>query len=236
MKFATCDLAGQLRSTEEIKRLSGPTSDGKGEKFLEYFLWALVGVTMASTLLLRPHAPLGQFKLPETMGPAPLGKRLVAGILDLVPFAMIGSVVLVQGAWPMVLPLDKSAEEMREVLEQMDSGVAYTMMATAVAYLGYCVLMELRYGATAGKMLLGLRVVGDGGVRPRLREVLLRNLVKVMILHSPVLWALLLVVLLNRNRQRLGDMMGRTVVVDIHRVRPSGSGSQETHDDDAQET
>ena len=236
MKFATCDLAGQLGPTGEIAILARPTSDGKGDKFLEYFLWALVCVTMASTLLLRPHAPLGQFKLPETLGPAPLGKRLLAGILDLVPFAMIGSVVLVQGAWPMVSPLDKSTAVMWETLEKMDSGIAYTIMATAVAYLGYCVLMELRYGATAGKMLLGLRVVGDGGVRPRLREVLLRNLVKVMILLSPVLAPLMLVVLLNRNRQRLGDMMGRTVVVDIHRVMPSGPGSQESHDDDAQET
>ncbi len=136
----------------------------------------------------------------------------------------------------MVLPLDKSAEEMKEALEQMDSGIAYTIIATAVAYLGYCVLMELRYGATVGKMLLGLRVVGDGGLRPRLREVLLRNLVKTMILLSIVLWPLMLVVVLNRNRQRLGDMMGRTVVADIHPVVPPGSGTEQTHDDDAQET
>ncbi len=236
MRFALCSPAGQLGPTREIAILARPLSDEKGDELRGYFLWALLGVTMAGTLLLQPRTPFGQFKIPETLRPAPLPRRLLAGILDMVPFVTVALVVLWPRPRPVVWPLKKFMEELWEALAEMwpDSKTAYTIIATMAAYLGYCVFMELQHGATVGKMLLGLRVVGDGGVRPRLREVLLRNLVKVMILVSG-LAPLMLIVLLNRNRQRLGDMMGRTAVV----VGPPAAGPapppQQTHDD-SQET
>ena len=235
VNYSTCSLSGELGPSGKIAILARAFSDGKGDKLLQYFLWSLLGVTMASTLLLRPRAPLGQFTLPETLQPAPLARRLLAGILDMVPFVMVALVVLAQHVWPKVLPPDQFAERLTEALEQVDSRTAYTIVATMVAYLGYCILMELQHGATIGKMLLGLRVVGDGGVRPHLRGVLLRNLVKVLILIS-WLAPLMLVVLFNRNRQRLGDMMGRTVVVDARLAAGSPPQAEQTHDDDAQET
>ena len=78
-------------------------------------------------------------------------------------------------------------------------------------------------------------MVGDGGMRPNAREVLLRNLVKVMVLATG-LWPLMLMVLLNRNRQRLGDMMGRTAVADVHPVPAPPPETKKTDDDGSQET
>ncbi|MBL7134279.1 MAG: hypothetical protein ISS78_09290, partial [Phycisphaerae bacterium] len=94
MRFAACSPAGQLGPTREIAILARPVSDEKGDRLLQYFLWSLLGVTMVGTLLLRPRVPLGQFTLPETLGPAPLPKRLLAGILDMIPFGMVALVVL----------------------------------------------------------------------------------------------------------------------------------------------
>ena len=93
-------------------------------------------------------------------------------------------------------------------------------MAFLGAYPVYCLLMESRYGATLGKMAMRLRVVGDGGRRPLLREIALRNISKI-----PELMAMLLVIpilfpVLTRYRQRLGDKIAWTTVIDAESSVP----------------
>lgn len=108
----------------------------------------------------------------------------------------------------------------------------------------YFVFFELRWqGSTPGKRIIGLRVVDAEGGPLRADSIFARNLVRDVELFVPIavilspeqigvsatsavaivalLWclALLLFPLFNRNRQRIGDLVGGTLVVLSPRAR-----------------
>ena len=62
------------------------------------------------------------------------------------------------------------------------------------SYTLYCMVMEWRFGATVGKMVMGLRVISDGAGKPGPRAVILRNLSRMIFLSYPVAAFLLLVI------------------------------------------
>ena len=128
----------------------------------------------------------------------------------------------------MFMPRDISPEQAKEILrkisespELVPDSFAYAALASLAIFVVYGFVMELRYGATLGKLLLKMRVVGEGGQKADLREVSLRNLWKIIEMFLPPRLPLLpLVILFNRNRQRVGDWLARTAVVDA-RLIPS---------------
>jgi uncharacterized RDD family membrane protein YckC len=80
--------------------------------------------------------------------------------------------------------------------------------------------MEFRFGATLGKMIFSLRVVGQEGARFGWRVALLRNLVKIIEMSWPVVVLPLGLMLFTRYRQRTGDFVARTAVIDGKYVPP----------------
>lgn len=92
----------------------------------------------------------------------------------------------------------------------------------------YFVLFE-GLGATPGKAILGLRVVGAGGERPGLLRSLIRNAMRVVD-GLPALGVLAAVLIATSpERTRLGDRVAGTRVVRIRR-RPS-PGTRTRSDD-----
>ena len=77
-------------------------------------------------------------------------------------------------------------------------------------YLGHVTLGELFFRKSLGKALVGLQVVMVDGKSPTVAAVLVRNLVRV---PEAAVGVALLYVLLSEKRQRLGDLLARTVVV-----------------------
>jgi uncharacterized RDD family membrane protein YckC len=73
-------------------------------------------------------------------------------------------------------------------------------------------VMELLTGRTVGKVLTGTRLLAETGTRPASWQILVRNALRLLEL-VPQFWILGLLVLLSRNRQRLGDIFARTLVV-----------------------
>jgi len=81
-------------------------------------------------------------------------------------------------------------------------------------YMAYMVLCEWLLGTTLGKSLMGLSVVSDMGERPSLWATLVRNLIgfaerlphTFMFVAAPM-------IIFGPRRQRLGDMLARTFVV-----------------------
>jgi uncharacterized RDD family membrane protein YckC len=217
MKLATCSPAtGEMDPTEDVKILHQVPSDNRGEQVREFALWVLLLLILVPLFLLRPAGVPKPFALPEPLVPAPLARRLGAAIVDLLPFHLATGIYL---RYALPLPPGDEMAMLMDLLRgrgQLPVQVAYALVATIALYLPYCVLMERRYAATLGKMLFKLRVVGDGGAPPQLREVLLRNLIKVLevFFFAP----LLLAVLINRYRQRLGDMVAHTTVIDARSV------------------
>lgn len=81
--------------------------------------------------------------------------------------------------------------------------------------LGYYVLLESLLGATAGKLVLGLRVVDATGHRPGIHRVLIRTVLRLIEVNPIAAGGLPagLFVLFTKNRQRLGDILAGTYVL-----------------------
>jgi uncharacterized RDD family membrane protein YckC len=84
-----------------------------------------------------------------------------------------------------------------------------------VAFLGYFFFQEGLWGATLGKRLFGLRVVRLDGQPAGWLPVLWRTILRIVEVN-PILFGALpggLAVTWSKRKQRLGDMLARTVVV-----------------------
>ena len=79
--------------------------------------------------------------------------------------------------------------------------------------LGYFIVMEVQQGGTVGKLVLGLRVVNDGGGAIDWKASIVRNILRnIDDLRGFYLLGAILVWTSDKN-QRLGDRVANTVVV-----------------------
>jgi len=131
------------------------------------------------------------------------GRRIVAALIDMVP---LGILFLAMAA------------TMGNVGSSGDSGFRVTLSnGPFVLYmllsLGYFIGMEGLLGATAGKMVMGLKVVKLDGSPVGIPAVLARNVLRVVDgLPFFYIVGLVFVAVTNKN-QRLGDLAAGTTVV-----------------------
>ena len=150
----------------------------------------------------------------------------MAAMIDLLPFPLLMSV-----AFP-----DIRAVQPDEVFGKWvppESLVQWYLLSVAT-YTVYSMFMEWRFGATLGKMAVKIRVIGYQGARPNLRETLLRNLSRLIPLcFNPLLPLLVFFPLLNPNKQRLGDLLARTAVIDARFGAAGNDNNPESEGDDS---
>jgi uncharacterized RDD family membrane protein YckC len=92
----------------------------------------------------------------------------------------------------------------------------FNAIVLSIIYLGYFFIFELMMGRTPGKMLYGLTVQKVSGESCGLREVSLRTLTRILE-TNPLLFGGLpagLAIIASERRQRLGDMLAQTIVVE----------------------
>ncbi|MFW6161142.1 MAG: RDD family protein [Planctomycetota bacterium] len=82
-----------------------------------------------------------------------------------------------------------------------------------VFFYAYFVLCEWLAGQTLGKRLLGIRVLGQDARRPTLAAIVLRNLLRPPLLLPAAYVVGSIVLLVTPRRQRVGDLLGGTVVI-----------------------
>jgi uncharacterized RDD family membrane protein YckC len=133
----------------------------------------------------------------EKLRLAPLGARFVAGLVDLSPILAVIAIARPVNAANPIPNIDTKS------LEQL----AFLAQAT---YVLHTLLAELICGQTIGKMIFGLRVVNTDGQAPKPAAILLRNILRIV---DVTLTLPLLLVLITPLRQRVGDIVGSTVVV-----------------------
>jgi uncharacterized RDD family membrane protein YckC len=80
-------------------------------------------------------------------------------------------------------------------------------------YMMYFTLSEWLFGMTLGKFIMGLRVVMDGGAQLTFWSALVRNLSGFYERNFPFVIVTLSMVLMGPRRQRLGDILARSFVV-----------------------
>ena len=130
-------------------------------------------------------------------------RRILATLIDLLFFAVVGSAMAyyfgtftIHDAFGVEFHL---------------TGVAWLVFSALIAV--YYVLMEGYLGQTVGKMVLGIKVVGEGGGEvPGLKAATIRTLLRLVDGLACYVVALV-AVLVTPERQRLGDMAAHTLVV-----------------------
>ena len=123
-------------------------------------------------------------------GPALDNKRILAALVDL---CVVGAVVA--------------------LLAMLGGGLTAGIEAVAVGWaLYYYFALESGTGQTLGKRLLGLRVVGADGEEPGIERIALRTLLRLVDGIGLYLVGLVVMLVTGERRQRLGDVVARTVV------------------------
>jgi uncharacterized RDD family membrane protein YckC len=150
--------------------------------------------------------------LPLGTAPALISQRILAGLIDLVPITLI--VAIAQGLeWsPAIGRVVRWAfgSDTRDGLPAEDILIWWT---TSIAlYAAMCLVLESLTQRTLGKAIARIRVTDERGQRPHFARVLARNLLRCVELLPP-LWLLAFMLALTPNRQRLGDILARTLVL-----------------------
>ncbi len=158
--------------------------------------------------------------LPAGLPVAGLARRAVAAVVDILPAAALVT-------WLWFDPITRFSEEWYELYaaqrnsqEQLAAPLVPSTLSWAwvwfrLLYAAYCTVFELSLAATPGKRLVGCTVLSESLARPRAAQIAIRNVTRLLELEWRLLiWPFLLVVFLTRNRQRLGDLLARTIVVE----------------------
>jgi uncharacterized RDD family membrane protein YckC len=221
-----CTYNGALTEPAEIP-ISKGDSQGRAYEALNYFVGAVFLLTLVLLALRAPVQPK-PFTLPPQIAAGNLIRRALAAFLDIMPWTILALAVFQLKPEDLKGPISELVTEEKPI---------YVHMLSMSLYLVYCIIMEMYVGATVGKMVFRLRVVGDEGQRPDVRAIALRNLMKVMemlpipLFVVPVSLPLLLAFpLVSHYRQRIGDVMARTTVADS-RPRPVPPSPPPTDDE-----
>ena len=219
-QFLLVESNGTAEPAQPIAIFSQAELDQDGPIVMEYVFITLVLATLVCMLLGRSAQRPTLQALPKSVRPAHLLKRLLAQMIDLAPVFLIASAAMTYWFVKVthILTLDQmdSRPSMDLLMRLSQTQVSAVIVAGAMGvFLIYGVAMETLRGATLGKRLMGLRVVSLDGNAITVRQALIRNLLKVLILLAiDMLLLLLLLPVLTAGRQRLGDLLARTIVVE----------------------
>ncbi len=219
--FATCKPDGQAGGESPMNAFTWADEQKRIARLQNIFFMVVLGLIVV--LMFWPGQTLrtAPFSLPATIPPAKLTRRFAAACIDAVPLLLIATAIGLR---------EINMASITTFIESFEQAVSTTRFVYAfwsflVVYPAYCFVMEYRFGATVGKMILRLRVVADKGRKPSTRELALRNVSKAIEILGLVMVFPLLFPLLTRYRQRLGDKIAWTTVIDAELSLPPDSTS-----------
>ena len=140
-------------------------------------------------------------------------RRLVACACDLLPFSLAAAVVLQinwtegfqeMASWAFNPQLNNTGLPQSSYLQWW--------LLSVSGYTIYSLTMELITCRTIGKVVMRTYLLSQSGARPAIWQILVRNLFR-FIEVMPPFWILGFLVVLSRNRQRVGDIFAKTLAV-----------------------
>lgn len=197
------------RRVQEL--IARPMAEAEVTALVQHVTLLLLAALLVGFVLLRHRSVMQPVRLPAGLELAFILQRLGAALVDLSLLAVPSALILQidplaalsrLGGWGL------GAEEAARLPETP------LLAWWAISVGGYALLgaiCELLWRRTPGKWLLGLRVLADTGQPPAVWQVLVRNAMR-MIELLPQFWLLLALIVISRNRQRLGDVFALTVV------------------------
>jgi uncharacterized RDD family membrane protein YckC len=129
---------------------------------------------------------------------ASIVRRILALIIDTVLISIVGGIII------------SAIGGMLGRVDYETTGSASILIF--LIYMGYFIYMEGAYGATLGKKLLGIRVVTMDNRPLSWTKAVVRNLMRIV---DEFLFGLvgLISILLTQKKQRLGDLLAKTIVI-----------------------
>ena len=202
--WTAVNLRGQITQPPTTMHVvSGQFNPYESAQFFVLLVVLLVSVGLMFLFWRRDPASL-KVDLPTSLEVAPLSARFLAAVIDLAPVMIlfmllfhIGPIQLLYDRWP--------GQGWSEDWQSMIPG-----LLTIGLFVGYTAIAEASTGRTLGKWVMNLEVTTLDGQRAPAGPVVVRCLLKSLDLVAPVL---LLLPIINPSRQRLGDMIARTLVV-----------------------
>lgn len=172
----------------------------------------LLVVMMVVFLVFRRTSVMRPAQLPAECELALVSQRAAATLIDLSIFALPSSLLLDvswrDGLWKLAAwGIGGSPAS-----ELPDAKLLLWWGITAGGFSLYNLVMELIVRRSLGKVLTGVHVLSDSGTPPAAWQILVRNLTRFVEL-LPQFWVLAALMVISRNRQRLGDIFARTVAV-----------------------
>lgn len=157
------------------------------------------------------------------MIPAPIGRRFGAIFIDLsiVSFATyIASLPLLWMIGP-GFEFEMTADGAPEFPVAVLAVGALFLIASTLAIHAYFIFFELRKGATPGKSLLGLKVVSTSGEPLTRQQAIGRDMAR---WYIDAIFGIpaFISILVTKKRQRVGDILAGTVVIDARPRNASG--------------
>ena len=184
----------------------------------------------------RKDVLAGVETIPDFLEIAPLWRRAVAYVLDVLPASFFAQFITFK-----IYPAFSPDEIMAAMMSNQDlvanpSWIHGTSLYYAVfsfTATGYFLIWELFFYATPGKMLLRLQIITVGSQPPESYQVISRNFLRLLEMHPSIAMMVILPLLLFTPRhQRLGDLVSHTMVVTRKRGRcpDDGNGEQGLED------
>ena len=144
---------------------------------------------------------------------AGFGPRFLALFIDTI-WQTLAGVLLWLVLIAVIFGLATGAENMFSDESALFLIIVFFVFGTLLVSLGYYILFEYIWnGQTPGKRLAGIRVVRRGGLPLTFRDVLLRNLLRLVDSLPSYYFVGLVSFFVTRNQQRLGDLVADTVVI-----------------------
>jgi uncharacterized RDD family membrane protein YckC len=156
---------------------------------------------------------------------APIWRRAVAGIIDIILISIIMSPAMERMTPAMTRWLPETLRQMaagdgasftplppRELAILLRE-LAISLVLQLLAFIFYYGALEAASGQTLGKRLLGIQVVTDSGGRITLWAAVVRNLLRFVDSLPGVYLVGLLSMIWSPKLQRLGDRLGHTMVI-----------------------
>jgi uncharacterized RDD family membrane protein YckC len=182
---------------------------------------ALCLIVMTTALWTRRDLAVRVLPLPKGLMLAMVWKRVVAGLIDMIP------AILITLPWwyPKIASLGLEGRVFPSVEEQviLQNQTQLERYGTLAVYGLWCFLWELFLARTPGKILLGCRVISVDGSAPTPRQCLIRNIIRTLMVSlgaTGFLVTIMSIVIVTRNRQRTGDLLAQTLVVEPGEAPP----------------
>jgi uncharacterized RDD family membrane protein YckC len=201
---------------------SSPWRDG--------IFFAVILVVMTVVMWTRREQMTRPLPLPAGLVLAPVTRRLLATIVDALPAAVVALSLIVSIIPSTAWPLDASPWTGLNVDPETADRLFNVYYGFVLLYGLWCLLWELLLGTTPGKLVFGCRVLTTDINRPSARQIIWRNALRVVEVGmgaSGWIVTLMMLVMLTRNRQRIGDLLAGTIVVTLGPPQPDQPAGQD---------